>query len=168
MSTDKIPPESYQKALDNFNKSYTIDQNGCHVWKRKIPLRFSIQHDKKTIIIQAKRFAYSQHFNPPLTHFEYVLPTCDNNLCVNPLHLAISYDPLTPKQRSQQQRSLGEDSPLSKLTNENVIAIHQDPSKYKDIAKQYNVSHCTVWSIKRGKSWKHLNLAPLTRRNQSP
>ncbi len=52
----------------------------------------------------------------------------------------------------------GEGSPVSKLTNENVIEMRSLKGKmlHKDISKKFNISECQVSTILAKKQWKHL------------
>jgi hypothetical protein len=47
----------------------------------------------------------------------------------------------------------GEKNSQSKLTNNKVLEIFKDNSKYSIIAKKYNISIPTISDIKRGYSW---------------
>lgn len=57
------------------------------------------------------------------------------------------------------KNNLGEKNPLSKLTEDNVIAIRKDytaGTTQKELAKLYNVSVSTIWNIVNNKIWKHV------------
>jgi hypothetical protein len=49
----------------------------------------------------------------------------------------------------------------SRLTAAKVRQIHRAAGLYSAVAKRFGVSPSTVAEIKRGDSWKHLNLTPL-------
>jgi len=51
----------------------------------------------------------------------------------------------------------GEAAPLSKLADEQVLAIRAAPDKkLMEIAEEFNISKSNVWLIRHGKTWKHL------------
>jgi hypothetical protein len=85
---------------------------------------------------------------------------------------------LTPEQKTAQSRKIssgklnpvakpgkkkGENSHLSKLTEETVRAIHADMRAAKVIAAEYGIDPGTVRKIWKGLIWSHLNLPILER-----
>ena len=50
----------------------------------------------------------------------------------------------------------GEKHGCAKLTNEQVLAIRQDPRSQRAIAAEYGMSQATIGRIKQRKLWKHL------------
>ena len=57
------------------------------------------------------------------------------------------------------QRQTGSGNSCAKLNDSDVLAIYQmlkSGCTVGDIARQYNVNHSNISSIKSGKSWKHL------------
>lgn len=93
---------------------------------------------------------------------------CDNPSCVNPNHLFLgnhkdNTDDMYKKNRqSEPPVYKGEDHGNSKLTDQEVISIYNSSDTVKNIAIQYNICTLTVYRIKKGEGWKHLNLIPKT------
>jgi len=86
-----------------------------------------------------------------------VLHTCNNTGCVNPEYLYLG----TQKQNIQDQINAGtfvygSKNGMAKLSEEQVYEIRASKEHYRDIAKQYNVSHHTIWDILKGRKWKHV------------
>ena len=50
----------------------------------------------------------------------------------------------------------GVNSGMSKLTEDNVLAIKESELKHKDLAKLYNVNQSQISRVKSGKRWGHL------------
>ena len=85
-----------------------------------------------------------------------VCHSCDNRLCVNPAHLFLG-TPLENNQdktRKGRERYLsGEQNPMAKLTQQQVIAIRNDNRIQRLIADEYGVNQRTVSDIKTYNKW---------------
>lgn len=91
---------------------------------------------------------------------------CDNRSCVNPDHLFLGtyQDNMTDKVRKGRQNriptQLGEQSPHSKLTNDDVLTIRRLKStgttSTKELSSRYNVSERNIDLIIARKKWKHI------------
>jgi hypothetical protein len=53
-------------------------------------------------------------------------------------------------------KNRGEDCGTSKLKNHQVIAIYNDPRKYKEISAEYSISPGMISEIKNKKKWCEL------------
>lgn len=53
----------------------------------------------------------------------------------------------------------GEVNGRSKLSQEQVLKIRESSSTAVVLAKQYEVSANTIGKIRRGETWKHLNIS---------
>src|SRR6266404_6202431 len=97
-----------------------------------------------------------------------VLHTCDNPPCVNPNHLFLgtaqdNSDDKVNKGRQAQGEQLsalwrGELGAHTKLTEDEVRKIFQDPDLHRMIAVKYGIGRSQVTRIKSGQTWKHLKL----------
>lgn len=78
--------------------------------------------------------------------------------CVNPNHLSWK----TPKENEGDKKrhgtvARGENHGMAILTEERAKAIRCAPGKQRDIAAQYGVAQGTVWNIKNGRTWSHID-----------
>ena len=66
-------------------------------------------------------------------------------------------------QVSPEKLCKGEDSPHSKLTEENVKFIRENGHllKERDLADRFNVSSAVVHNAKIGNTWKHVETTPI-------
>lgn len=93
----------------------------------------------------------------------FVLHSCDNYSCTNPLHLREGSqieNMQDMKNHHRQHKSTGEQNNNSKLTDEKVLQIKKLLAKgffQKEIALMFNVGLATISAIKTGRNWKHLN-----------
>lgn len=88
---------------------------------------------------------------------DVVLHLCDNPSCVNPEHLKLGTHAENSQNMVDKNRQCkGEDSHLSKLTEEIVLQIRAATGSLRKIAKQFNISHVHVGDIRRRKVWKHV------------
>lgn len=105
------------------------------------------------------RFVY-ELFNGPVTEEKPVVRhSCDNRLCVNPLHLLAGTIIDNVSDRVQRKRcAKGEGSGRAKLTLEIVEKIRSEYKPYKvklkTLAEKYGVCTRQIWMIANGKSWK--------------
>ena len=101
-----------------------------------------------------------------LTHGTWPVPfclhKCDTPECVNPLHLfegTIKDNNQDREIKGRGRQPCGEKSSASKLTEKQVLKIRklysQGISRMK-IAEQFKVTHKTIWSIVKFKTWRHL------------
>jgi hypothetical protein len=58
--------------------------------------------------------------------------------------------------KGRQSHLCGETHPLSKLTEQDVVAIRQASGKLLDIAKDYSVSKSLVFMVKHRQAWAHI------------
>lgn len=83
--------------------------------------------------------------------------TCDNRLCVTPLHLVIGDRNDNIQDAVKRGRNAkGSMVAGSKLSAEQALAIYSDPRAQETIGKDYGITQGGVWMIKHGKSWAHV------------
>lgn len=86
-----------------------------------------------------------------------MLHKCDTRSCINPAHLFAGSASDNMKDMVAKGRNVnvrGERNPGAKLTEEQVMAIKQDPRPQSRIALDYGVGRSTIGEIKRGKNWR--------------
>jgi hypothetical protein len=108
----------------------------------------------------APRLSWMIHYGD-IPEGKCVCHKCDNPSCTNPEHLFVgSYKDNTAdmwnKGRAKPGVSLGEKHGMSKLTSETVRAIRNTPGTDIEVAKVFGISRVTVYDIRIGKTWKHL------------
>lgn len=95
--------------------------------------------------------------------------TCGNPSCVNPNHLVWKTQAENEKDKLQHGTLLlGEDHGSAKLTNEQALAIFNDPRPQKVLAKEYGLSKGAIQSLKSGDNWGWLTGAKLVRTGLTP
>lgn len=94
-------------------------------------------------------------------HGTCVLHCCDNPKCVRPDHLwlgsnADNVRDCIAKGRASKVRARGENHPMAKLTEPDIIAIRRDDRTQEIIAQSYGISTSTISAIQRREKWKHV------------
>jgi hypothetical protein len=109
----------------------------------------------------AHRVSY-QLANNDLHDYDYVLHSCDNPSCVNPLHLRAGTQSSNIKEACDKGRKIpptffGEDNPKSKLTIEKVKFIRANPQLgHKEIANMFGLSPNCIRGVRIGRTWKDI------------
>lgn len=91
----------------------------------------------------------------------YVCHSCDNPKCVNPNHLFAG----TQKDNledcvAKRRQAVGEQTGPAKLTEEIVRLILDNPGlSAPQLAAEYGVSKESIYNIRHGRTWKHLERA---------
>ncbi len=112
--------------------------------------------------VGAHRFSYIMFYGE-IPASKYVLHSCDNKKCVNPLHLSLG----DAKQNTQDaiKRGLrpacaipiarGEENPKSKLTLEQVRFIRANPTLgHKAMADMFGLSPNCIRGVRIGRTWR--------------
>lgn len=113
-------------------------------------------------VIRAHVFAYA-HYKGDVPLGADVRHLCHVPSCVNPDHLALGTrrENMADSKRAGRLIGLhpgltGEDNPLAKLTVADVLAIRLDSRTLAAVAADYGVSLTAIWSIRKGKTWRHV------------
>lgn len=88
-----------------------------------------------------------------------VLHKYDNPACVNPDHLFLGTQADNMADKKAKKRAnvaRGERHYLSKLTNEQVLAIRASDAVQARLCEQYGVRPSTISDIKHLKRWRHV------------
>jgi len=160
VAIDKYVP--FERVSDNdlikarlFNKCRLSD-TGCWLWLGPTNRGYGIFYvgNKGRY---SHRISY-EAFVGPVPKGLHLLHSCDTPGCINPAHLR----PGTVKENmadreARRRRSVqGEQIGTSKLTYQEVLEIRSSKEKPGPLAKKYNVHPHCIWSIKTGRSWKHV------------
>lgn len=110
------------------------------------------------------RLSY-EYFNGPIPEKLFVCHHCDNRACFNPSHLFVGTNEDNLKDMIKKGRykngMLGTTGKNAKLTIENVIQIKymiKNGLGNTEISKKFNVGHTTICQIRRGVTWKHIQI----------
>ena len=82
---------------------------------------------------------------------------CHNPSCINPNHLYWgSYQQNADDKKLDKTVLMGENHPVSKLNNSDILKIRSDNRLHRIIADEYDITDTSVSFIKSKKIWKHL------------
>jgi hypothetical protein len=147
-------PQDVERFLGKIQKG---SDNECWEWvcnKRGGYGRFRIE-DK---LYTATRLMWRlTHGTDPAG--QLVCHTCDNPACCNPSHLFLGSDAENNADKEQKARGkhpVGEANGLSKLSEEDVIAIYTSTGTHRSVANQYGVTGENIAAIRKGKTWTHV------------
>lgn len=175
---DSIP----QQIIDRFWSNVAISgRDECWNWTSEYLARGYGRFNMFGISYIATRMAYFlAHLTDPGPMF--VCHTCDNRKCVNPRHLwlgtaADNARDMVEKGRSAtgdrnaralypEKTARGSRAGLAKLTEEQVVHIHQDLANghnCKVIAQKYGITHSVVSKIARRELWAHVVIPEYSR-----
>ena len=99
--------------------------------------------------LKAHRLALELHSGRAISSEEYVLHSCDNRSCFNPLHLRVG----TAQDNVDDMMRRGRVSRVSrnaKLTAAQVLAAYRDPRSAKIVAEELGVSRALIYGIRNG------------------
>ena len=86
-----------------------------------------------------------------------VLHRCDTPACVNVNHLFLGTHADNMRDRNSKGRaSAGELHGSAKLGEKDIKKIRKDSRSQREIAKDYDVDHKSIWAIKNYCTWKHV------------
>lgn len=136
---------------------YVVDANGCwncisHSDRGKGYRRLK-RGDKVELV---HRYIYQQEKGVIPSH-QVVMHKCDNRACMNPDHLVLgSLQDNYQDAKAKGRNSKGEVHGMSKLTEEQVLAIRSDPRQGTVIAKEYGVTPALISNVRLHKVWSWL------------
>lgn len=149
---------------ERFEEKFTPEPNsGCWLWIGAYGSRhgeygifFFVNRRDKQLAHRAAWWIYKGTIPPGLQ----VNHKCNNSYCVNPEHLYLG---------TQQQNVAdavacgvysrcrqGERSATHKLSLAQVKLIRASKDSSIELGRLYKVSRETIWSVRAGKSWKHV------------
>lgn len=147
-----------RNPLESFEEKIWREPNsGCHLWTARCDKKgygwFKTRISSERL---AHRFSYLFYRGgiPPTMH---VLHKCDTPGCVRPEHLFLGTNDDNCRDKvSKGRQAKGESHSSAKLTSDDIIAIRADMRPCKIIASQYGIDLSSIYSIRRGRVWKHV------------
>lgn len=107
----------------------------------------------------AHRAAY-KFKNPDFDGLLLVLHKCDNPPCCNPKHLfpgTVLDNSRDRMQKGRHPNQRGERSGMAKLKEFEALYIRETKIEAEQLAKIFGISRSCVYSLRNGRTWKHLN-----------
>jgi hypothetical protein len=155
------------RDLDWLREKYTTSDpnSGCWLWHGATYTagygHLSYQGKHWT----ASRLAYLMAYGVHPGDLQ-VCHKCDVRCCINPAHLFLGTNSDNQRDSGSKGRHwtqvhkhllpMGTSNPQSRLNNERVLAIRNDPRTIYQIAPEYGVSPQHVSRIKRRECWAHV------------
>ena len=161
---------SHGSVEDRFWRNITrfADVNACWEWKgTKLPKGYGVFSDEPPSVgvrgktISAHRYSFVLH-GGVLNEGDFVLHSCDNPQCTNPIHLRKGTQSENIKEAISKGRKFvpsakGEQHPKSKLTEEQVRFIKSHPELgHKTIADMFGLSLNCIRGVRIGRTWTHI------------
>lgn len=151
-----MPRYTEQQSISRFWSHVSVVDGSCWEWTGpKQSFGYGVSYYANRNILAHRRSWMIRHGDIPPGLC--VLHKCDNPACVNPDHLFLgSRIENNEDCNSKGRRSVGEKHVTSKITEMVAIEIKScihPPSHY---VKEYGITRACVSSIRRNKTWKHL------------
>lgn len=143
-------------SVERFHESYIPEPNsGCWLWIG------ALGGDYGNIKVNGAKtgsHVYSWKLNKgDIPKGIFVCHKCDTPLCVNPNHLFLGTHKENMKDMRLKARSAkGSRASRSKLNENEVTAIRNDPSSWDVIAKKYGVTRENIRAVKIRLTWTHI------------
>lgn len=109
-----------------------------------------------------------EHFHGAPPEGTQAAHSCGNRICCNPKHLRW----LTPLENTREKvghgtQQMGETTPFSVLTEQDVKEIINSKKRECELARAYGVAQTTINGILAGKKWKHITKGVDRRRGRA-
>ncbi len=134
--------------------------NECWPWtgsKREGYGRFRVGGHEGKVYTSTRLMWRLTHGTDPAG--QLVCHACDNPACCNPSHLFLGSDAENNVDKEVKKRGkhpIGISNGLSKLGEEDVVAICMSTGSHRSLAKEYGVSDVAIAAIRNGKTWTHI------------
>lgn len=136
----------------------------CWIWRGRVDKRCGYgKFDVNGVDSYTHRVMW-EIIHGPIPDGLFVCHDCDNPPCVRPDHLFLGTPLDNSMDRNRKGRThgpVGELNGQTKLTDEQVREIRvalRDGEGRSKLAEEYNVSTSTIYYIKVGRRWKHVQL----------
>jgi len=113
---------------------------------------------------RAHRFSW-ELIRGPIPTGKLLMHHCDTPACVNPAHMSIATQLENNRDAfaKGRRRAAGEHNIKAKLTAADASAIRASGERADVAAARYGVNATTIYSIRSGKTWKHIVAETTTR-----
>jgi|SaaInlV_200m_DNA_3_1039701.scaffolds.fasta_scaffold02567_5 predicted DNA-binding protein YlxM (UPF0122 family) len=153
--SDDILDRFWSKVEFKYLENGEIDTNACMEWTAGTNYNSYGQFTIGKIHYLTHRFSF-ECFNGPVDFDLVVRHTCNNPLCLNPLHLKVG----TQQENIDDMMAANRQSKnVESLTKKQVLEIKELLDQYVKIiviAERYNVHFQTISNIRRGKYWSRI------------
>lgn len=100
-------------------------------------------------------------FKGPIPDGMLVRHSCDNPPCINPDHLLVGTNKDNVADcisRGRRGDLSGENNGVSKLIDADILEIRASNEPTQILASKFGIDRTTIWGIRVGKTWKHVDL----------
>jgi len=154
----------YEERFWN-NLDRTEGENKCWVWKLYCSKDGYGKVQFKGKSVRAHRLAFELFHKRPIVEGLFILHSCDNCKCCNPLHLREgnqqeNMNDKVLRNRQSRTRTQGETNASCKLTEVQVLEIRNKYTEgtytYTRLGTEYGVALHTISKIINRKAWNHI------------
>lgn len=141
-----------------FNRT-RLAENGCWEWVGGMASGGYGAISRNGKMVRAHRISY-EAYKGSIPKGMVVRHMCDNPACINPDHLILGTQKDNAADRSARGRGhklKGAAIGTAKLTEAQALEIKSSTLSLTELSEKYGVDKSNIWSIRSGKSWKHLN-----------
>jgi HNH endonuclease len=155
---ERVSDEDLLKAKI-FNRCRLSD-TGCWIWTGSFGAGGYGVFSLRNLDQRAHRASY-MIFKGPIPKGLHILHSCDTPACVNPTHLRAGTvkENMVEREARGRRDVRGEQIGTSKLTREQVVEIKKSDIGLKALSEKYGVEAQSIWRIRTGKSWAHVNVS---------
>lgn len=155
-------PQLNAKQVKRFWKKVKIQPSGCWEWQASTDgVRYGTFGIGTGTSYRAHRVAYSIYYLTDPAEL-CVCHTCDNGLCVNPLHLWLGTNAdnnLDKLNKGRDNSPKGERQAHSKLKEKDIAIIRQrraNGETVEALGREYGVHHSAISFACTRRTWKHV------------
>jgi hypothetical protein len=154
------PKSGYTLLERLLNKVIINDVTDCWEWQGgKNNIGYGLMRDEKRMRT-IHRVSYEEHSQTKIPAGMSVMHSCDNRICVNPLHLVLGTHKTNCSDKvAKGRQAKGEIIGNSKFKNWQVLIIKMRINAGEtnsQLAKEFDVSSMCISRIRSGKTWRHL------------
>ena len=143
-------------ALIGDRLTYNVTTIGCWEYSGSIGRSGYGRVSAEGVYTQAHRVAYEEWVGP-IPEGLFICHHCDNPPCINPAHLYAGTQQDNVDDMVRRSRNIkGTTVNSNKLSEQQVLKIHEDTRPLRTIATEYGMGISQVSRIRTGKAWAWL------------